>query len=489
MPAPSTEGALRNAFWSHPPREEKAGRENWDKLLTREYTMHKKALTVAIAGALAVPIAAQAVEVSISGQVNRALFITDSGSGTSAMEADNGSSGSRFRIKGTGEMMDGRSAGVLLEYAAPGAGLSSPTLRYQDLWFSGEFGKVSIGHGNQGGESSVYSDKSGTTGIGHGQAKGESTLGPYFGSLDGGAGRNGRIRYDTPSFGPVAVAVSIGNSDQISAGVTLSQEFGGTAFSAAVGTVMNHGIPGDTDTVSASAGVKLASGLTFSAAWGNARDMEGAAGTAAVAAIPEHFRSVNILDADFELDSDVTSAGVETGDFDFHMGNLRARIKAGKADGADDITIADGEQAKADKRALFEAASNKDEDDTITPCNPASDSLVGGPEIDDGTETCGERMYPATDAVAATPDHVVDPSFFQATLGYVFGDTSVAVSWWQTSDFQRAGSEGTAIGIGVNHNLPKIGANVYAAAQNYAVNDGAIDTDDTVVMIGTRIQF
>ena len=56
----------------------------------------------------------------------------------------------------------------------------------------------------------------------------------------------------------------------------------------------------------------------------------------------------------------------------------------------------------------------------------------------------------------------------------MFGDTSVAVSWWQTSDFQRAGSEGTAIGIGVNHNLPKIGANVYAAAQNYAVNDGAI---------------
>ena len=51
------------------------------------------------------------------------------------------------------------------------------------------------------------------------------------------------------------------------------------------------------------------------------------------------------------------------------------------------------------------------------------------------------------------------------------------------------GSDGTAVGLGVNHNLPKVSANVYAAVQNYAVQDGATDTDDTVVMIGTRIMF
>ena len=84
-----------------------------------------------------------------------------------------------------------------------------------------------------------------------------------------------------------------------------------------------------------------------------------------------------------------------------------------------------------------------------------------------------------------------DPSFFQATIGYVMGDTSVAASWYASSDFENDGSEGTVIGIGINHNLPKIGANVYAAAQNYAAEDNTadIDTDETVLMVGTRIKF
>ena len=415
---------------------------------------------------------------TLSGHVNRALFITDSDSGSSAKEADNGSSGSRFRFSGSGEMMDGRTAGLLLEYGAGGDGGAGLSLRYADLNFAGEFGKVSIGHGNQGGEGSVYNDKSGALGIGHGQAKGDSTLGAYFGSLDGGGSRNNRIRYDTPAFGPVSVGMSVGNGDQVSAGVTLSQDFGGTAFSAALGTIMH---PGDASTISGSAGVKLPSGITISGAWGVGRGMAGAAGTAAVAAIPAHFRSVDIADATFELDSDsAPGTGVETGTFDVHMIKLRTRIDEGAAEDADDATVADGELAKALKRDLFAAAGD---------CNPADDSLVGGEPIDDGTETCGDRMYPATAAVAATPDHVVDPTYFQATIGYVLGDTSVGVSWWQTSDFQRDGSEGTAIGLGVNHNLPKVGANVYAAVQNYAVEDGATDTDDTVVMIGTRIKF
>ena len=276
--------------------------------------MHKKALTVAIAGALAAPMAAQAVEVSISGHVSRALYITDSDSGSKATVADDGNSGSRFRFTGTGEMMDGRSAGVKLEYAAGNDGGSTLSLRYADINFAGEFGKVSIGHGDQGGEGSVYNDKSGTFGTGHGNPGGASDITDYFGSLDGGGPRNGRIRYDTPAFGPVSVGLSVGNGDAVSAGVKLSQDFGGTAFSAGLGTIMH---PGDESTISGSAGVKLASGITFSGAWGVGRDMAGAAGTAAVAAIPEHFRSVDVADATFQLDSAVGdgNAGVETGDF------------------------------------------------------------------------------------------------------------------------------------------------------------------------------
>ena len=333
-------------------------------------------------------MAAQAVDFTVSGHVARALVITDSDGGTKAQEKDSGTTGSRIRVVGSGEAMAGVTAGVKLEYGAGGNGGSAMSLRYADLTFGGEFGKISIGHGDDAGEGSVYSDKSGVLGIGHGQDKGASTLGDYFGSLDGGGARGNRVRYDTPSIGPISAAVSVGNGDEVSAGVSLSQSFGDTAFGAKVGTTMS---PGETGTLSASAGIKLPAGVTVSGAWGQG---------------------------------------------DNHL--------MGKTAGSISCAMAAGTVAS--------------DDCTVTP---------------------------------AVAGNVVDPTFFQATVGYVLGDTSVAASWYASSDMMNDGSEGTAIGIGVNHNLPKVSANVFVAAQNYAVEDmaGEVDTDQTVVMIGTRIMF
>ena len=169
-------------------------------------------------------MAAQAVDFAISGHVAQALVITDMDDSTRAQVKDSGSSGSRIRVVGSGETMDGSTAGVLLEYGAGGSGGAPLSLRYADLHFGGEFGKISVGHGDQGGEGSVYNDKSGVLGIGHGQERGASELvGAYFGSLDGGGGRNGRVRYDTPSVGPISASVSIGNDDQISAGMSRAE--------------------------------------------------------------------------------------------------------------------------------------------------------------------------------------------------------------------------------------------------------------------------
>ena len=55
----------------------------------------------------------------------------------------------------------------------------------------------------------------------------------------------------------------------------------------------------------------------------------------------------------------------------------------------------------------------------------------------------------------AVPANVVDPSYFQAAIGYTFGDTTVSASWYSSEDFVAEGSEGTALGIGVNHAPPK----------------------------------
>ena len=347
--------------------------------------MHKKALTVAIAGALAAPLAAQAVDFTISGQVNRALFITDSDDGTEAAVENNGESTTRVRANGSTELMDGNTVGIQFEYEESGTGVR---LRHANVQYSGAFGKVTLGQGSEAGDGSQYSDTTGVIGIGHGS--GQSTafsLGGFFGSLDSG-GRQNMVRYDTPNLGPLGAAVSVANNDRVSGLLKLSHELGGTTLGAQLGMLKWTRDGAETDnpsTIGASIGATMASGLTVSGAWAKGDDMG--------ATLPDNA----FLDR-FDLTSD---------DFD----------------------------------------------------------------LDD--------------------DHTVDPSYFQAEVGYKFGNTGVAVSWHRSSDFVVEDSEGTAIGIGVRHTLPKAKAELYAAAENYDVEmvKGGKSVDETVFAIGTRVKF
>ena len=328
--------------------------------------MDKKALTVAIAGALAAPMAAQAVDFKISGHVNRALFVVDKDladeamNGTKAQVADNGGSSTRVRVTGSSEMEGGNRVGIQWEYQASGSGVS---LRHANVQYSGGFGKITIGQGSEAGDGSAYSDTTGVFGIGHGAGtSSDFSLGDYFGSLDAG-GRVNMVRYDTPSLGPVSAAASVGNDDRVSGRLKLSSEFGGTTFGAQLATLQ---MPGDESTIGASFGATMASGLTLSGAWAKGKDMAG----------------------------------------------------------ADEMPL-------------------------------------------------------------------VDPSYLQAEVGYKFGDSGVALSWYQSDDFQVKGSEGTAIGIGARHTLPKVGADVYTAVQNYSVKrmEGAESEKETVFVVGTRVKF
>ena len=253
--------------------------------------MHKKALTVAIAGALAAPLAAQAVDFTISGHINRALFIFDGDSYdaagarselTRAGVYNNGSSSTRIRATGSSEIMDSaNSIGVQFEYEEGGTvkqtwgesrGLS---LRHANVWFSGDFGKVTIGQGSEAGDLSAYSDKSGVFGVSHGQGGNPGAdatgapLGGYWGSLDSG-GRVNSLRYDAPALGPITPSISIANGDRVSAKVVLEQEMSGADFKAQIAGLSTTAVttPGTgSETVTASVGVKLAGGFTWSGAW------------------------------------------------------------------------------------------------------------------------------------------------------------------------------------------------------------------------------
>ena len=370
--------------------------------------MHKKALTVAIAGVLAAPMAAQAaIDFTISGQVNRALFITDSDAGTNAAVANNGGSSTRVRANGSSELMEGRTVGIQFEYEEKAGGLS---LRHANIQYSGDFGRITIGQGSEAGDGSAYSDTTGVKGIGHGAGNGAGfSLGDFFGSLDAG-GRKDMIRYDTPDIGPASVAVSVANDDSISARLKLSSDMGGTTIGAQVATLRTDGYKEgvSAESTSASFGLTMESGLTVSGAWAKGNGHGGAAATAAV-----------------------TGYG------------------------------------------CFDDTSGKPTDGVVN-----SETCPTGSSIGFGTTAA------AKDEMMAT-----DPSYYQVEIGYIAGDTGFAVSWYNSEDFMMEGTDGTAIGVGVRHTLAAVGAEIYAAAQNYDVEYKGVSSDETVIAIGTLVKF
>ena len=232
-------------------------------------------LTVAIAGALAAPLAAQAVDFSVSGHVARAIVITDQDSGSSTEVKDNASSGTRFRMTGSGELTTGSSAGINLEFG------QSANLRKASVHFAGAgFGKLTLGLDSEAADSRAYSDKSGVLGIGHGHEKGAitATSGPYFDGLSG-AGTMEGVHYVSPTFGPFSVEASVANGDRFSLSTVLSTETDTVAVRGEAGVLEhdNATVAGErTQTIGASLGIKLANGVTWSASWARGSNVGGA---------------------------------------------------------------------------------------------------------------------------------------------------------------------------------------------------------------------
>jgi predicted porin len=210
--------------------------------------MNKKALAVAISSALAVPMAAQAVSFNLSGQLNRAIMFADDGVASDIFFTDNSVSNSRFRLTGSEDMGNGMTAGFNLEWAASinsndyvaikqggdkslagankGGALSA---RKNEIWFSGNWGKLSVGQGQTATDGMGDADLSNTwladfsTPVSWGGAMTFRTAGAagakstikmfnattYF----DGHSRRARIRYDTPAFGPLTISVDASQND------------------------------------------------------------------------------------------------------------------------------------------------------------------------------------------------------------------------------------------------------------------------------------
>ena len=234
--------------------------------------MNKKLLTVAIAGAMAAPMSAQAVKYKLSGQVNRAIVFQDDGVQSDVRHVDTISSGTRVRLRGSEDLGNGMKVGFYWELQTSSnssnvgfpdqnsdGNQNSNNIRQAHVWFSGNWGKLSMGQLDGAGNGAVESDLSATgiaatnsfrgslTGGMRWRTSGGQTItnagtttfpaglthGNTYNSFDGFSRYDG-LRYDTPALGPVIVSASIGNDNKWDVAARVKTALGGGQIEGAV---------------------------------------------------------------------------------------------------------------------------------------------------------------------------------------------------------------------------------------------------------------
>ena len=226
--------------------------------------MNKKLLAAAVAGALTVPMSAQAIQYKLSGHINRLVLFMDDGIASDVANVDNGASRSRVTITGSDSLgVGGIKAGVRMEWSVASNMSSNVTIkggngngggndiafdiRHSAIWFSGKFGKLTMGHTSGAYDGRMFADQSGTVAMasiengaatfggsiawrttgGGNIANGAAnlTMANTVDSIDGG--RYDLIRYDTPNFGPFSAALDIGDNQRWSIGAGIKTSLSG----------------------------------------------------------------------------------------------------------------------------------------------------------------------------------------------------------------------------------------------------------------------
>ena len=257
--------------------------------------MNRKLLAVAVAGAVA-PMTAQALDVSVSGQVNRAIRFADNGVNSDVQHIDGSASKSRFRFTAEGEVMPGITAGAKMEIGFannPGGGLdieqedigaASPPdydenhvdARHSLLYFSGDFGKVTLGNAPAAGNGVMWTSYNGAWAgteyspdtnsalsvmMTDGMDSGKNVV-SFFPSAN--IGRKNTLRYDTPSIGPISVSASIQKDDATSH----SWSFGGSLGHDVGAANVKAGLIYMDDVFGIAGGLGFENGTSVNAAWG-----------------------------------------------------------------------------------------------------------------------------------------------------------------------------------------------------------------------------
>ena len=233
--------------------------------------------------------------------MNRIVRFADNGNGSDVQHLDHTASRSRFRFTAEGELMAGMTAGARIEsgfasnrgYAndvdMPDSG-ASRDFRFSELYFSGSFGKVTMGHAAVAGNGAMWQSHNGAwagtefgtdsnSGISVYYSDGDeemtgSTVGSFFSNGATTPGRKNTLRYDTPSIGPIALEVSF----QKDGAEDHEWNFGGSLSHDVGGSSVIGGFAYSEDALGLAGGIAFAQGTSVNVAWGsddnNDRDYE-----------------------------------------------------------------------------------------------------------------------------------------------------------------------------------------------------------------------
>ncbi|MDD9926550.1 MAG: porin [Rhodospirillaceae bacterium] len=253
--------------------------------------LEKRVKALEKAGGSSVTRSKKTMKLVVSGHINRAIVFADNGTESAFSHVTSNFSRTRVRWIGTGKINDDLSVKTHIEL-----GHQSSIGTQQDIGDNGDFnpaatlderhvefqvtskslGKIYMGQGISGSESTSEQDLSGTgiislNGnaelIGGGevfQVNGAGigiTLGGEFTNLDG-LGRRDRIRYDTPKFSGFQVTMSHGNEDAWDVALRYGGSFGGVKVKAAIAHWDTESINGNSG-VNGSMSVLLPMGLSL----------------------------------------------------------------------------------------------------------------------------------------------------------------------------------------------------------------------------------
>lgn len=243
------------------------------------------------------------VSLTLSGQVNRGVLVTDDGQQTDAFFVDNDNSSTRFRLVGEAKASEEFKVGTNIEVQFESnstasvnqddernVGPNNFTERKLELYFDHKtFGRLSLGQGDTASNSTSEVDLSGTSVVGYsgvsdlaggilfrdGDDLTGISIGSGFSNFDG-LSRDDRVRYDTPSFSGLKFSGSLVADERADIASTYSRDYGGTKVAAAIAYAE---VPDSFEQVNGSASILLSNGFNLTLAAGQRdfddRDEEG----------------------------------------------------------------------------------------------------------------------------------------------------------------------------------------------------------------------